>query len=189
MVKRCIACSNQENRSNNISFHRFPSDKTQQHQWLKRLNRLDIKDVSNKRVCGVHFDASSFMVNLTKKKSNNTTQDVKKRLKKEALPMETVTDLRLIDTTTQTDLDMISLSALFEKLTLFESTIITSTMSIERFKDDDYNINYFTGFRSYKIYKMVFELLQVRKEYPDIFEGSLLIILISFPMQRNSIFS
>lgn len=187
MVKKCIACSNRENRSNNISFHRFPSDKTQQHQWLKRFNRLDIEDVSNKRVCGAHFDVSSFMINVTKKQTNNPVQDVKKRLKKEALPIETIADTRLIDSTTQTDLDMISLSTLFEKLTVLESNIITSAMNIERLKDDDSNINFFTGFRSYKIYKMVFELLQVRKENSNIFQLSLSIVFISFPVQRNVI--
>lgn len=168
MVKQCIACDNRENRSNNISFHRFPVDWIQQQQWLKRLNRLDIKDVLNKRICGAHFDISSFMIQSTKKNTNNANVNIKKRLKKEALPMEYVPYSRLISSATQTDIDMICLSTLFEKLTLLEKNFIGSTMSIQRFKNDDFNVNYFTGFRSYKIFKMVFELLQVREEDLDI---------------------
>jgi hypothetical protein len=164
MVKKYVACDNREHRSNIISFHRFPSDRVQQHQWLKRLNRLDLKDVSNKRVCAVHFEASSFLAD-SKKKRSNATQSTKRRLKSDALPIEHVPTSRLIDSATQTDLDMISLSALFEKLTLFESNTITSMMNIERFKNDDNNINFFTGFRYYKIFKMVFELLQVRNYF------------------------
>ncbi|CAM4831937.1 unnamed protein product [Rotaria magnacalcarata] len=162
MVKKCVACCNRENRSSNISFHRFPTDRIQQQQWLTRLKRLDIKDVSNKRVCAIHFDVSSFIVQSKKKKRNSGASDNKKRLKKDALPMECISDLRLIDCGTQTDLDMISLSNLFEKLTLLESNIIDFSIDIERFQNDDYNINYFTGFRSYKIFRMVFELLQVQ---------------------------
>jgi hypothetical protein len=160
MVKKCVACDNREHPSNIISFHRFPSDRIQQHQWLKRLNRLDVKDVSNKRICAAHFEASSFL--LDSKKKRNVTQSTKRRLKSDALPIEHAPVSRLIDSATQTDLDMISLSALFEKLTLFESNTITSMMNIERFKNDDISVNFFTGFRSYKIFKMVFELLQVR---------------------------
>jgi hypothetical protein len=132
----------------------------QQHQWLKRLNRLDIKDVSNKRVCGAHFDVSSFIVDSKKKR--NAIQSTKKRLKSDALPIENVPDSRVIDTATQTDLDMISLSTLFEKLTLLERNTITTIMNIERFRNDDDNINFFTGFRSYKNFGMVFELMEVR---------------------------
>jgi hypothetical protein len=163
MVKKCIACDNRENRSKNVSFHRFPTDKNQQHQWLKRLNQLNVKDVSNKRVCGLHFHPSSYLIDSTKKNNDNGTQNSKKRLKQGALPLECVSGSRMIDSEAQTDLDMISLSTLFEKLTIFEQNVITSTMSIERFQNDDYNINYFTGFRSYKIFKMLFELLEVRK--------------------------
>lgn len=167
MVKKCVACCNQEIRSRNISFHRFPTDRIQQQQWLTRLKRLDIKNVSNKRVCAIHFDASSF-IKSKKKKTNSCVQDNKKRLKKDALPMECISDLRLIDCGTQTDLDMVSLSNLFEKLTFLESNIISFTMDVERFQNDDYNMNYFTGFRSYKIFRMVFELLQVRKLRSDV---------------------
>ena len=74
----------------------------------------------------------------------------------------------LISSATQTHIDVICLSALFEKLTLLENNFISSTMSIERSKIDDFNVNYFTGFRSYKIFKMVFELLEVRKEDLDV---------------------
>lgn len=103
------------------------------------------------------------MLDPANKKPKSAAEDAKKRLKKGALPIAAVSDICLIDSATQTNLDMISLSTLFEKLTLLESNIIISTMNIERFKSDDCNINYFTGFRSYKIFKMVFELLGVRK--------------------------
>jgi len=146
-----------------VSFHRFPTDKNEQYQWLKRLNRLDVKDVSNKRVCGLHFHASSYLISSTIKNNGNDSKNCRKRLKLGAVPIECGSGSRKIDSDTQTDLDMISFAALFEKLKLFEQNVITSTMSIERFQNDDYNINYFTGFRSYKIFKMVFELFEVKK--------------------------
>ena len=164
MVKKCVACNNREHRSNNISFHRFPSGRVQQHQWLKRLNLLELKDVSNKRVCADHFELSSFIL-VSKRKKKDAAPSTKRRLKNDALPIEYISTSRLIDSSVQTNLDMISLSALFEKLTLFESNVITSMMNIERFKNNDYNVNFFTGFRSYKIFQMVFELLQVRIEH------------------------
>ena len=62
---------------------------------------------------------------------------------------------------TQTELDLNDLSELFEKLSLYEKKLFSTTICIERFRDDDTNIKYFTGFRSYSGFCLVFELLQV----------------------------
>ncbi len=58
---------------------------------------------------------------------------------------------------------MTSLTTLFDKLTLFEQNYINTSICIERFQNDDVNIKYYTGFRSYDIFEMVFQLLEVSK--------------------------
>jgi hypothetical protein len=164
MVKRCVACLNKESPSINISFHRFPVDKNLQQIWLQALNRTDLTDVSNKRVCYNHFDSSSFAHTQAGKK-NGALKNTK-RLKHGAIPMNLTTPVRFTDSSTsvatQTDLDFNGLSDLFQKLSLYEEKLFNTTICIERFRNDDMNIRYFTGFRSYTRFKMVFELLEVK---------------------------
>ncbi|CAF5224539.1 unnamed protein product, partial [Rotaria magnacalcarata] len=85
-----------------------------------------------------------------------------KRLKRGALPMNLVASTQSTKSTcsvsTQTELDLNDLSNLFEKLSLYEQKIFRTTICIERFRDDDTNIKYFTGFRSYNMFCLVFEL-------------------------------
>lgn len=162
MVKRCVVCSKQETRSTSSSFHRFPTDKNLQQLWIKILNLSDLTDVSNHRVCDSHFDSSSFKIN---KNENTFNTKNSKRLKPGALPMILTTSTQCTRSTcsvsTQTELDLNDLSNLFEKLSLYEKKIFSTTICIERFRNDDINIKYFTGFRSYNVFCLVFELLQV----------------------------
>ncbi|CAF4421098.1 unnamed protein product, partial [Rotaria magnacalcarata] len=161
MVKRCVVCLKQDTRSATSSFHRFLVDKNLQQLWLTILNRLDLTYVSNHRVCDSHFDSSSFKINKNK---NMLITKNSKRLKRGALPMNLVTSTQSTKSTcsvlTQTELDLNDLSNLFEKLSLYEQKIFRTTICIERFRDDDTNIKYFTGFRSYNMFCLVFELLQ-----------------------------
>ena len=77
MVNKCIACCNRENKSTTVPFHHFPTDKSQQYQCFKRLNRLNVKDVPNKRVCGLHFHESSYLMDSIKKNNDKDTQNPK----------------------------------------------------------------------------------------------------------------
>jgi hypothetical protein len=165
MVKKCVACSEKETKSNNCTFHRFPTDKSLQQTWLKLLNRLDLNEVLHQRVCSNHFDSSAFITFTSNQKTNVTSQKRLKRLKRDALPINTAnsvpTTSGLISVSTQTDLYSNDLSELFDKISLYEQTIFKTTICIERFRHDDVNIRYYTGFRSYDIFLMVYELLQV----------------------------
>ncbi|CAF1490625.1 unnamed protein product, partial [Adineta steineri] len=162
MVRSCIACSNKEGSSQNVSFHRLPKNTNLRETWLKRLNRHDLKKYSNIVVCSSHFLPSSFIMK-SKKKINDTGRT---RLKSSAVPVEvlslTINDTRTMQsssTSTQTDLDMITLTAMFTKLSLLEQKVFNTVLCIERFENDDYYVNYYTGFKSYRIFEMVFELL------------------------------
>jgi hypothetical protein len=165
MVKKCVACPEKETKSNNCTFHRFPTDKSLQQTWLKLLNRLDLNEVSHQRVCSNHFDSSAFITFTSNQKTNVTSQKRLKRLKRDALPINIAnsvpTTSGLISVSTQTDLYSNDLSELFDKISLYEQTIFKTTICIERFRHDDVNIRYYTGFRSYDIFLMVYELLQV----------------------------
>jgi hypothetical protein len=55
MVKRCIVCLKEETQSTTSSFHRFPADKNLQQLWLTILDRPDLTDVSNYKVCESFF--------------------------------------------------------------------------------------------------------------------------------------
>jgi hypothetical protein len=165
MVKKCVACLEKETRSNNCTFHRFPTDKNLQQTWLKLLNRLDLNNVSHHRVCSNHFDSSSFIKYTTTQRNNVTSQKKQKRLRRDALPLNIATSVQttavLTSVSTQTDLDLNDLSDLFVKISLYEQAILKTTICIERFRHDDINIKYYTGFRSYDTFTMVYELLQV----------------------------
>ncbi|CAF1543397.1 unnamed protein product, partial [Adineta ricciae] len=162
MVKRCVGCPNKETSSTNISFHRFPADKKLQQRWLAILNRTDLTDVCNKRVCADHFDSSSFVETQSSRKTGALKNT--KRLKHGVLPTNLTTSVRITGSSTsiatQTDLDLNGLSDLFEKLSLYEQKLLNTTICIERFRHDDVNIRYFTGFRTYTLFKLVFELLE-----------------------------
>jgi hypothetical protein len=164
MVKRCVACLKQETRSNDSSFHRFPTDKNLQQTWLRLLNRPDLIDVSNQRVCSSHFDSSSFITTSNNNKNVNIIKNLK-RLKRGALPMNLTISTQPTylshSVATQTNLDLDDISNLFEKLSLYEQKIFQTAICIERFYHDDTNIKYYTGFRSYNIFTMVYELLKV----------------------------
>ncbi|CAF3413039.1 unnamed protein product [Rotaria sp. Silwood2] len=164
MVKRCVVCLKQETRSNDYSFHRFPTDKNAQQAWLRLLNQVGLNDVSNRRVCSSHFDSSSFITKSSSKNGINIKN--LKRLKRGALPMDLTTPAQVTwssrSISTQTDLNFNDLSSLFEKLSVFEQKMFATTICIERFRHDDTNIRYYTGFRSYAIFMMVYELLQVK---------------------------
>jgi hypothetical protein len=166
MVRTCIACSNREGLSQNVTFHCLPTDTNLRYVWLKRLNRLDLTNFSNRRVCSHHFSTSSFKM----KSKKNANANGRTRLKFDALPIEIEPTTTIITTTTQsrsvavqTDLDMTSLTTLFDKLTLLEQNYTNTSICIERFQNDDVNIKYYTGFKSYNIFEMVFELLEVSK--------------------------
>ncbi|CAF4350223.1 unnamed protein product, partial [Rotaria magnacalcarata] len=119
--------------------------------------------VSNQRVCDSHFDPSSFKTNQNNAKFNLTTK-ISKRLKRDAVPVHSIATAQSTHSTrsvsTQTDLDMNYLSNLFEKLSLYEQKLLNTTICIERFRDDDTNIKYYTDFKSYKLFCLIFELLQ-----------------------------
>lgn len=124
---------------------------------------MDLNTFSNRKVCSNHFPSSSFIIKL--KKKNDVSGRTK--LKLNALPIEIEPTTAIItaphssSVSTQTDLDMILLTNLFDKLTLFEQNSIDIMICIERFQDDDCNIKYYTDFRTYKIFRMVFDLLEV----------------------------
>jgi hypothetical protein len=165
MVKKCVACHEKQTPSNDCTFHRFPTDKNLQQTWLKLLNRLDLNNVSHQRVCNNHFDSSSFIIYTSNQKNNITSQKKQKRLKRDALPVNIARPVHtsgvLTSVSTQTDLDFNDLSELFGKISLYEQTIFKTTICIERFRHDDMNIRYYTGFRSYDTFTLVYELLQV----------------------------
>ncbi|CAF3857014.1 unnamed protein product, partial [Rotaria sp. Silwood1] len=112
MVKSCMACSNTQSKSSSVTFHRLPVDKDKRHIWLKRLNRLDLKDFTHRVVCSLHFSTSAFTENATQKNDDDSPRG-RRRLKPEAVPIEsaavieTTSDSRSI--TTQTDLDLTTL--------------------------------------------------------------------------------
>lgn len=164
MVRACIVCFCREGSTKDVTFHLLPSNTSLRHVWLKRLNRQDLKDFSKRVVCSRHFPPSAF----ANKPRRNSSVTARRRLKLDALPIEvdtpsvinTVTHSQ--STTTQTDLDMITLTDLLDKLSLIERNPISTIICIERFRNDNNTINYYTGFRSYNIFNMVFELLEVR---------------------------
>ncbi|CAF1684178.1 unnamed protein product, partial [Adineta ricciae] len=112
------------------------------------------------------FLPSSF-IDKSKKNINECSRI---RLKSSATPVEILPltthtgTITSNSTSTQTDIDMVSLTAMFSKLSLLEQKVFNTVICIERFENNDYYINYYTGFKSYKIFEMVFELL---KSYYD----------------------
>ncbi|CAF4578617.1 unnamed protein product, partial [Rotaria sp. Silwood2] len=164
MVKKCVACLEKETKSNNCTFHRFPTGKSLQKTWVKLLSPLDLNNVSHQRVYSNHFDSSAFITYTSNQKNNITSQKRLKRLKRDALPINIVksaqTTSGLIFVSTQTGLYSNDLSDLFDKISLYKQTIFKTTIWFERFRHDNINIRYYTGFRSYDIFMMVYELLQ-----------------------------
>ena len=168
MVKRCVSCHQQESRFDGRSLHRFPADKNLQKTWITLLNRLDLNDVTNHRVCSNHFDSSSFIVTPNNKQNGVIVRN-SKRLKRGALPVNLTISTQPTclsrSVATQTDLISDDLCSLFEKLSFFEQKTFATTLCIERFLHDDININYYTGFRSYVIFTLVYELLEVNYSF------------------------
>ena len=115
-------------------------------------------------MCDNHFDSSSFTTNQNNTKNGIIIKNVK-RLERGALPMNLTISAQSTysscSVSTQTGLDFNDLSNLFEKLSIYEKKLFNTTICIERFRDDDTNIKYYTAFRSYSIFTLVFELLQV----------------------------
>ncbi|CAF1507263.1 unnamed protein product [Adineta ricciae] len=146
MGRRCVACLKQDTPTNNSSFHRFPKDPNLQQIWLQLLNVHDSNDATHKRVCDSHFDSSPFTTT-----SNN--QKKLKRLKHGALPTNLTISTQLTSSSctisTQTDLNLDDLSILFQQLSTYEQKVFQITICIDRFRDDDIKIKYYTGFRSY----------------------------------------
>ncbi|CAF1570206.1 unnamed protein product, partial [Adineta steineri] len=119
MVRSCIACSNKEGSSQNVSFHRLLKNTNLRETWLKRLNRHDLKKYSN------------IVIN----DSGRT------RLKSSTVPVEvlsfTINDTRTMQSSspsTQTDLDMSTLTAMFTKLSLLEQKVFNTVLCIEVLK-------------------------------------------------------
>lgn len=167
MGKRCVVCCQQEKKDSATSFHRFPCDDQLRKSWLRLLNLKNVSDKSSMRVCSDHFDASLFLP-PAQRQQMGASKKHQKRLKRGALPIDCIGVTASATSTTasrtiatQTDINLDQLSLLFEKLSMYEQRIITSTFCIERFRGDDTNIRYFTGFRTYQVFNMVFELLEV----------------------------
>ncbi|XP_024935889.1 THAP domain-containing protein 2 isoform X2 [Cephus cinctus] len=64
MVYTCFICKKRSDKSQGLSFHRFPSNTTNRQQWLDILGKS--KDVPGKgaAICSSHFDSKSFRYGL-----------------------------------------------------------------------------------------------------------------------------
>ena len=53
--KYCCVCGNNHSKDPNVSFHRFPSDRTKRGRWLEVFDMHESDVKSHMRVCSRHF--------------------------------------------------------------------------------------------------------------------------------------
>lgn len=86
MVNCCVpGCTNYSPKTEDVTYHRIPSDKQRRKAWLDRIRRSNMPQVQYSYVCSDHFLPSCYELNL---RSQITTQKCKRRLKEDAIPSE-----------------------------------------------------------------------------------------------------
>ena len=86
MVNCCVpGCTNNSAKTEDVTYHRIPSDKQRRRAWLDRIRRSNMPQVQYSYVCSNHFLPSCYELNL---RSQITTQKCKRRLKEDAIPSE-----------------------------------------------------------------------------------------------------
>ena len=86
MVNCCVpGCTNYSAKTEDVTYHRIPSDKQRRRAWLDRIRRSNMPQVQYSYVCSDHFLPSCYELNL---RSQITTQKCKRRLKEDAIPSE-----------------------------------------------------------------------------------------------------
>ena len=84
MVNCCVpGCTNYSAKTEDVTYHRIPSDKQRRKAWLDRIRRSNMPQVQYSYVCSDHFLPSCYELNL---RSQITTQKCKRRLKEDAIP-------------------------------------------------------------------------------------------------------
>ena len=105
----CFLCGSTRAKDPNVSFHRFPSDKTKKQRWLKALGLNDDDIGSHHRLCSQHFpegDAKSHDPQLNvgkrfaspKKRWTGRAKRAKRREAARRLFLDLVHDFLLIKT-------------------------------------------------------------------------------------------
>lgn len=72
-------------QTEDVTYHRIPSDKQRRKAWLDTIWRSNMPQVQYSYVCRDHFLPSCYELNL---RSQITTQKCKRRLKEDAIPSE-----------------------------------------------------------------------------------------------------
>lgn len=86
MVNCCVpGCTNYSAKTENISYHKIPSDKQRRKAWLDRIRRTNMPPIKYSYVCSDHFLPSCFELDL---RSQIAGQKCKRRLKEDAVPSQ-----------------------------------------------------------------------------------------------------
>ena len=79
--------SGYDHHTNNVSFHRFPSDVEKSAKWVRRIHRENFTPTTHSRVCSKHFAASDYIDQRSDSNSSrNRGKLQRRRLKPDAYP-------------------------------------------------------------------------------------------------------
>ena len=55
-----FGCENSTNRTKNVSFHKFPSEKISRQKWIFSMKRKDFEPLKSSVVCSEHFKPTDY---------------------------------------------------------------------------------------------------------------------------------
>ncbi|XP_057291809.1 uncharacterized protein LOC130614396 [Hydractinia symbiolongicarpus] len=140
-------CYNNSKRNRELSFYVIPKDEGLRKTWLSKISRKNFKPTSGHRVCSAHFEGGkkTYMNNIptivpktiaptpVKKRNTMTSLGLKRKLPSPEKPKE-INSL-------QTEVD-------------------ENKFTVDRFKHNTAHFKFYTGFKSYQMFKLVLEYLQ-----------------------------
>ena len=181
----CVpTCKNSTKRNPNLSFHKFPKAKKLRSEWVHMIGRKDFLPNEHHRVCSEHFpDGKKSYINnvptitptklqLTKNKEIPTFECRERipltELASTNTPLEvpnvgsenkpTVQDLEQQIAQLQSELSSVKEEHEKEVAEL-KGHLKQAKFSLERFKDSDSDIEFYTGFSNYSKFQRFFNFL------------------------------
>lgn len=180
----CVTfCKNNTKRNTNLSFHKFPKDKTLRNTWIHWVGRHNFIPKDHHRVCSEHFPGGkkTYLNNvptITPKKIKPTATKPRPTLKcrdrifkeqnKENVtvciaveePMKSQEEqLKSEISRLENELEELKLKYSSET-TALKSDLQQSKFPINKFKNSDSDFEFYTGFKSYAKFKVFFSFLE-----------------------------
>lgn len=180
----CVTfCKNNTKRNTNLSFHKFPKDKTLRNTWIHWVGRHNFIPKDHHRVCSEHFPGGkkTYLNNvptITPKKIKPTATKPRPTLKcrdrifkeqnKENVtvciaveePMKSQEEqLKSEISRLENELEELKLKYSSET-TALKSDLQQSKFPINKFKNSDSDFEFYTGFKSYAKFKAFFSFLE-----------------------------